>query len=384
MGLGLLSLACGGMNKSMAAPWEWESRVQSSAEYNNNPLLSVTDKKGVTGIGLDGEVTLRRADPTLNIEFAPRLRRHQYEGGGQLDSTEQFIELLVDKLYSRSAVSLNSYYNRDTTLTGEFESTGIVQVNKRRETYAVSPSFSYEMSPYLLFQLNPSYTQVQYTDATNTGLYDYTYKTVALSLVREITPKDRLSGSVSNSILDAQSIGMQTDNLGMQLTYNHELSEVTRLNVGAGWRATTNWRDLGYTTEEQSDDGWLFDLGYEQEMRRSVINLSFSRRVQPSGLGRLQQEEMVKLSLRHSIDTLLSSNLLIQWARLGELGTGTTSRALERDYLLTEFSLNRALTPEMSIGGSYRYYWQKQSGSSSVSADADVVYLTLSYRSKPN
>jgi hypothetical protein len=370
------------INSALADHWEWNPHASAALEYNDNRQLRPVNQESVSGTLLDAGVTLRRETPLSNISLSPRWRRANYSDD-DLDSSVGILDGMVERDLERGSLSVGVNYTRDTTLTSELDSSGLVQVNKRRETWNVDPEIIYQLSARSILAVNGSYSDVSYKDALSAGLVDYDYQSVSLALVRELAAKSVITASVYATRLDVTDFESQTDSYGIRINYDHEWSAATQLSLGIGTRRTDYYRSFfgGLVTIDEEEKGYLANASLAHQEHRFSWNVELSRSVSPSGVGVLQQSDTLTASVNKPLNQVLIASASIRGSQFEELTGGSTTN--KRDYATGSANLSWILAPEWSINGSYRYTWQKYENAT-ADAHSSAVYLTLHYRATPD
>ena len=366
------------VNTSFAS-WQAGGSASLSLEHNDNRQLRLENEEEVSGRLLSLSGDLKRESEVSVLEIKPRFRSMKYSSESNLDSNDQFLEISYQKENALSYFSLEADYARDSSLTSELGRTGRIQVNKRREKYEVEPSFIFELSPTLFGQLMFNFSHVSYRDAENTGLVDYDYGVVSAAIIKNFSERDTLSFSLFSSLVKFDQTENETKNSGLQLDYTRELSESTQLDLGLGGRYSEYERESGaHSVVSDDDSGYLFNIGFETQFEYNTFTMKLDRKIQPSGIGNLEQSDALYAGLRHRFTRFWSFNLNGRFRNTKRIEDGRDDT--DYKYLTSSVSLTRVIGREWFITSSYRYARQKINRDDEY-GDSNALYLTIGYNS---
>jgi hypothetical protein len=359
---------------------EWETTAQAgiTVEYNDNRRLVTQSSPEVAGYIADAAVNVQRQSENWQIAVRPRLRSSRYRGDDTLDSDDQFVSGSLDVESERAALSIPVSYSRESTLTSEFESSGIVQVNKRRNLWAVDPQWSYALRDWLTAQVATSYSEAFYEDAENTGLQNYDYRSSSVGFSGDRHAEELWSVVVYWSDYRVPDDGRKTSTYGWQGSYSGAVSDALHWSVGLGTRRSTHRYDFSfpYSDITLKDDGWLANASITLDKSAVTWHGTIKRELQPSGSGYLQLSDKLTLDVRVPLREGTSLAAAVVLSRNEDL-SGSPSAGQHRDYSRGEFALYHDLTETIRIRGAYVYSWQQYQGDKAASSNA--FYLTANY-----
>ncbi|MFY9328483.1 MAG: hypothetical protein WAO76_10755 [Georgfuchsia sp.] len=352
---------------ALAGEFQQSITLPMTLEYDSNPAMSVTDKKGVTrailtpdynlttnygideyklGLGLrverssDQEISVNRDDPSLSLGW-----QRQTEAGG---------------------FGLVAKYAEASTRFTELQESGLVQVDGTRTTYTVGGNWSKALSERSTLAADAEYKDVAYDGGGGT-LIDFTNTSAGLTYSRvlneHIEPFMRTTVShyePSSSALLSSSFNFVSVMGGV----NWKLSENLDWTGQAG-----PTRISGQTT----DSGWQGSVILHYLGRHHDALLDVGRYVSASGEGGFVEVDQVKGTWGYAIDELTRAGL-------------EASRRRNRSIIPNTVQMygvwaSRELSPFWHARLSYQYKQRKQDGLDD--ATANVLGVTLVY-SLPN
>ena len=121
-------------DSAAAAEWTLTPSGRVATAYIDNPHLLEEGGASTTGtIGEFAAVAKRRTE-RMDWTFEPRLRSARYQDDESLDSDDRSLRTQLGFATERSYWSASADLIRDTTLTSELGSTGLVQANRRHQS----------------------------------------------------------------------------------------------------------------------------------------------------------------------------------------------------------------------------------------------------------
>jgi hypothetical protein len=294
-----------------AADWQVAPSAYVGSSYADNPRLLADG--GSESSGAVGEISavMKRLTPRSELSLRPRIRSARYQEDESLDSDDRFLTAGYSWLGERANWSSELGITRDTTLTSELGSTGLVQSNRRREATSLT------VSPQIMFTervsggVQMSLSKARYIDAESTGLVDYRYQ--ALSLLSTIA----LSDAGSSLTVTAQGGELTTPGL---FGSGSDTRDAT-LRLGWSFRPSVLWNmtlSAGPSlveTDDGSDNDWVFDTDIKHQGERWSFTARGGRSQAPTGRGVLARRDELSLSLNRQLTERLSGNVGARWIR---------------------------------------------------------------------
>ena len=166
-----LALLAGQVLPAVAADYTARASFDVQATHNDNLRMSEENKVSVnkyltTPLLALGASTERTTFGLTSIFYLNKYSDSRY------DSNDMNIGLALNHKLENSAFGLNANYVRDSTITSEELTTGIVGDTAKRATrYMVSPSYQYFLSDKNMLQFQGSYIKQDY-EASDYTAYD--------------------------------------------------------------------------------------------------------------------------------------------------------------------------------------------------------------------
>lgn len=299
--------------QASAAEWQVAPAASVGSSYADNPRL--LSEGGTSSSGAIGELnaSLRRLTERSALTLRPRLRSSRYSDDEKLGSDDQFVNAGYRWLGVRSDWNMELGLTRDTTLTSELGSTGLVQSNRRHE------AASFSVAPRVMFTERVSggvqmfVVDNRYIDAAFTGLVDYRY--TMLSLFSTVL----LSDTGSAFSVTAQGGELSTDGFRGSDTRDGTLRLGWSFQPWQLWTAALSAGPSTVETDAGSDSGFVFDGELKRHGERWSLTANAGRSQSPTGRGVLTRRDEVKLTFNRSITERLSTNLGTRWVRSEDL-----------------------------------------------------------------
>lgn len=369
------ALVCGGAGVLSAAPacaaeWLVSPGVRVAGDYTDNPRM--LREGGDSSAGAVGELnaSVTRRTERTEVSMRPRIRSSRYRDDESLNSDDQYLTLALKHLAERAEWSVSTDFTRDTTLTSEIASTGIVQANRRHEGITLSGGPSFTLTERVNAGAQVYWMDNHYVDADFTGLVDYEYR--ALSLFSGFAFSD-----LSNLTLTAQ---------GGELVVPGQSSTTRDATVRLGWRYQphSSWTVEASTgpayvrTDNGTDNGAVFDLDLQYEGERWTANTNVARDLTPTGRGVLTRRDQVSAGFNRRITDRLSGGVLARWIRHQDLLPQPGVAFEEITYGRLDLRLDWRLAEHWSLalvaGGATQEYESRPGSAESYRASLSIVW----------
>ncbi len=366
-------LACQGV---AADQWFVEPSAKLEAFYDDNVRLSAARPqssfaglaRALVKAGLSTEVT--------RVGLRADLSARRYSQVAELDRTDGAVGLMAKRQLERHRVGLDASFDYDSTLTSEVQTSGLVQVNKRRSKWFVSPSWEYSLSPRAQLDLVLSYQDVTYEDVELIPLFDYRFARAGLTASYTLSERTQVFGRLSYDQYEAEQVKTESDNFGLEAGASYLLSETMSILAYTGVRHSKAEIPTLRGVEETDNTGPLFELRLSKRFETGELQLTADRSLLPSSNGTLLDTTGLSLSLDYRLSPAWRFRISAAGYR-NRNPDGEVSRN-DRDYLAVAPGLERRLSDSLRLGLSYRYRWQ----SYEVDRDdavSNAVFLTLNY-----
>ncbi|WP_129779371.1 hypothetical protein [Peristeroidobacter soli] len=299
--------------QASAAEWRVMPSAYVGTSYAENPRLRVDDNDSVSGAIGELKASLQRVTERSELSLRPRFVAARYSDDESLDSDDQFVTGGYRWMGERSEYNIELGLTRDTTLTSELGSTGLVDSNRRHQTgtFTVAPKvmFTERVSGGLQMYLADN----RYIDADATGLVNYRYG--ALSLFSSIV----LTDAGSSLTVTAQAGRLTTEGLFAQETRDGTLRLGWSFQPWLLWSASLSAGPSTVETALANDTGWVFDGEIKRLGDRWSLTAAASRNQSPTGRGVLTRRDEAKLSFDRALTERLSASIAARWIRSEDL-----------------------------------------------------------------
>ncbi|NEV60737.1 outer membrane beta-barrel protein [Thiorhodococcus minor] len=359
-----------------AEQWYVEPRASLQAFYDDNVRLSVASPVSSSGGTATGEVEAGRRSEISDIGLSAKVIARRYADASDLDETDSALGFTSAYQWGLSRFGLDASFDYDSTLTSEIATSGLVQVNKRRERVLVSPSWTYNLGSRAQARAGASYQEITYEDVELIPLFNYSFATADLTLTYGLSERATLFGRASYAKYDADQVDTTSDSVGAEVGASYALSETLALTTYAGLRNTKAETPTLLGTEETENSGPLFQLELKKTFDRGQLRVSADRSVVPSSSGTL----LDTTALAASVDYELAPRWKFLFSARGYRNRTPDgeSSGYDRDYFSFSPGIRHKLTRSLSVDLSYRYRWQEYD-SRDKDAVSNAVFLSLRY-----
>src|SRR5262249_21404996 len=185
------------------------------------------------------------------------------------NADNQFVDGMLQYTGERSQWNASLNLTRDTTLTSELGSTGIVQGSRRHESASISGGPTFLLSERISAAAQVYLLDSRYPDPGLSGLVDYRYH--ALSLTTSIAGSERSTFAVTaqGGELNVPDQDSRTRDANLRLAWTWQLHSLWTLDASVG---------PAYVESEYGhDNGTLFDVSVQRRGERWTLNTGLGR-----------------------------------------------------------------------------------------------------------
>lgn len=343
-GLTLCAAATLCAQQASAADWRLVPSAFVGTSYADNVRLQPDG--GDSSEGAIGELSasLKRVTERSELSLRPRFHSSRYSDDESLDSDDQFVTAGYRWTGERSEWNTEIGFTRDTTLTSELGSTGLVQSNRRHEAGSLT------VAPQVMFTERVSggvqmfVTSNRYVDADFTGLVDYRY--AALSLFSTVV----LTDTGSALTITAQGGELSTEGFFGSQTRDGSLRLGWSFQPWPLWTASLSAGPSIVDTAAASDSGYVFDGEIERRGERWSFTANAGRSQSPTGRGVLTRRDEVRLGFNRFLTERLSTAVAAKWIRAEDLVPQQGGAvAYQVDYGRLDIDTNWRLSRDWSL-----------------------------------
>ncbi len=369
--VGLMSLLPGAVD---AAQWYSESSAAAQSLYDDNIRLTSGAHNAVAGMVLAGAINGGRRTETTDVNLSGEAALKKYSGEEDLDTNDFDLGLEVTHRTERDTFVLNGALKLDSTLSSEIESSGLMELRRRRIQKRFALSWTHALSERTSLKLGYSHIDTTYRNRENSGLINYTYQVMESMLSYSLSPKTLLYSTLTYSLYKGEDDArIRTQDLGFMVGANHEFSETFSAGGSVGVRYADTESRFARSTE---DAGYLLSADIKRTFERMTVDGRFSRNVLPSGSGALLVTDRLSLRAGYRVDERLSLHLDTVVYR--NTSTDEDDKSRDRVFWSVKPRVRWKLARWWLIEGSYRYRRQRYDNTGRT-ADSNAVFLSARY-----
>lgn len=372
----LFAIVTLGSTAAQAAEWYVESQVQTQTSYDTNVRLSPTDKIDTAAGMVSPEVRIGRRTEALDLSLLGRADLNGYLDPSSLSSVDGKLRFTGNYTTPRDKLGLETGVNHDTTLTTEVTDTGDLTEAARVTTVDVVPSWSHALSEIDTIDVAAGYVNTSYdTDS----LTDYVFYSGQVGWSRRVTEIDTLQTVAYTGRFEAEDSGDTTaDIVGLLFGWSRQFSEQVSARLAVGPEYVISRFDEAGGRETDRQLGYRIDgvLAYQMD-ELTRLDLSGSRKTEPSGSGETVTRNQLQVALIHRVDPLFTVRL--DATVLQNRDTGSNSGNSDRFYYAIQPRAIWRLDQDTDLAASYRFRSQDFSDNRDT-ASSHAVFLTLTHR----
>lgn len=337
--------------------WSADASAAAAVEWSDNPRMNPRGGDSVVGANVSAGLDMQGRSEVLALNASGSFRSLRYDKDEDLNRDDQFIDGSLRREYERQSFDLDVGLDRESTLTSELESTGLVKANKRRTTGYIGSTWLFEVNEEVSLRIGGRYSDIQYQDAADTGLVDYSTSSISASstwLLSEIFQSS--IGWYLNEVRTPLR-GQETDSYGWQGVFRRELDANSFATFKLGTRRTRQSYNFASSLVEFPNDGWLIETEFTRELSSGRISGGLARTADPSG-GVLQQRDRIYGSISHEMTAFTGIWLRGDLSEFRELAGASDPQ--QRDYRRFDASYYWQFSPGWRVTAAYIYAWQQR------------------------
>ncbi len=347
-------------------------RISLRTEYDTNKRLSLptgnTDlDRSSYGVLTQGGLLFGVKAEKYQIELDNSVSINRYVTDLDLDSDDVNIDFSSNYIFSeRVSIGLNADYQRDTTLTGELEVTGLVQDNVIRDQFSLTPNWSYVLDETSTVFASYSHREVDYEESQVNTFFDYTTDYFSLGYNNQLTSD--FSGNINFSTLLFEVPDANRDTLEFTLNvgFSYQPFETWSTSFSVGGRfneteITSNFPTGPSTfvsiTSSSETVGYVMSANVDKELENGTIGLAYSRSTSAQGNGRLELLERFSVSYRQEIAETIRFSLNGGVNLTTSSGSEQSNR--DRTYYFVRPNLLWTIDQNIKLNAGYQYRLQE-------------------------
>lgn len=322
-----------------AAEWSVQSAAQVQALSETNPRLASGGAPDAQSGVADLTLLLSRSTELTHIAIDARGALRRYTRDTALDRDDQQLTLNVTHRGETYELASQFAAARDTTLTSELGTTGIIQDNLRHDSLVASIGPVFHLTERTHAGASVAWQRSRYARTRNTALVDYDYRSAALSVGHDYSENGDIGLTVTAGRLGSDGNAGDISSMDARIKAGYRVSDRWQGSLSAGLSRVR--------TAGRQQSGSVFSGTLTRQAERYSLNANLGRSVAPTGRGLLSRRDeaglQVNVRLLENLDAVASYSLV-----------------RSRDYVpLSGFSINdvRYTRGEMSMNWLFARDW---------------------------
>lgn len=388
---------------------DWESipDIRLEVEANDNPRLGQNpDERGIdaeeledhtaTRMLFDGRVQLRNAGQRGEVTLQPRIRLDTYSDEIDDDLERQDFYLNVRSAYRwpRSTAGFRANLARESILSAELVDTGVLDptdpvddpgdnetglltlLDEFRNRANISPYAELSLSERSALLVEARYIDVSYTGPDLRNRTDFSDLSLSVGVGRTIDDRTGASASLIASRYEADANGNETDTVGVEGSFNRELSEIWSFSLTTGLQRS----DFAFVDEngERVDNAatnYTLDLSFSKRTEIASLDIGLFRLLNPNAVGFLTERNELRVLYRRQLRERLRAGIGFRAVETGALD----GDSIDREYFRADFDLEWSFTPAWALSVRYGAVDQRFSGDR-LDGNANLFSIGAVYR----
>ena len=306
---GLVLIMAGWRSETLAAEWSAVPSLSVKGIYNSNLLLRDGNNE-VWGNWVTPAVKFKGSTEALAVEGESRADFVHYVGDQDRAFTNIFLPLRASYHSDRHTLGFEGGFTRDNTLRGELLTTGLVLEFTQRNMWTATPSWKIGITERLSWTSRYNFVDASYQDGQRLGLFDYRVHGGTAGPTYNLTELDQIQLTSEYTLVGIPSAGLESTYYGLQGTWTHDFGDQLIGSVGGGGRFVNSDLDIpGSGSVSSHEIVWLYSASLSKQYEQTTIRVDGSRRINPSGFGRLLQTDRVGGSLIYHVNETLTASL---------------------------------------------------------------------------
>lgn len=342
--------------EASSAEWSAVPSLSVKGIYNSNLLLRDGNNE-VVGNWVTPAVTFKGATESLSVEGETRADFVHYFGDQDRSYTNIFLPLRLSYRSDRHTLGFEGGFTRDNTLRGELLATGLVLDFTQRNMWTANPSWKIGINERLSWTSGYNFVDASYQDGQRLGLFDYRVHGGTAGPMYNLTELDQIQFTGEYTLVSISSIGLESTYYGAQGTWTHDFGDRLIGSVGGGGRfVSSDLNTPGSGSVNSHEMVWVYHAFLSKQYEQTTIRVDGSRRINPSGFGRLLQTDRVGGSLIHRVNETLTASLSGGLYFVSGLATSPLSRPLPSTrFLSVSPSISWNFAESWTVEGTYTF-----------------------------
>ncbi len=376
-----------------AAAYEVTVTPQANAmlEYDENKLLSIEDFPATWQGALTASARVEVRDPVTDITLRPRVTVRRFTDESALDAEDLILPIEAERRFARSALGLTAEFARRPQYEADLTEAVLDVGGRDRDEISLTPVWTWFANPQSQIQLYGGYTKVSFEESERTAsISSYQFWSAGTVLIHQASERLQITLGGFWTRFDPDGEQNNATTIGGQLGTSFAFSDTLSLDASAGYTVS----DLEFQTltfvfdpttfqivpvildEEETEGGFIFNVGATKRFERGEVEAGFERRLSPSSQGAQTELETLRGAA--------SYRLRERWTVRADVTfddrtfQGDTDRARDRSLLTARANLVWRFSEHWRVEAGYRYRLLERD-QDDFSSDASAVTLTVRY-----
>lgn len=375
---------------SSAAQYKAESSVLSNVQYNDNVFLTDSDRTSSTSFMVfpQFDLSIEEANWNTDLEFHVRATKYSVD---ELDNAEQHYKASARYEEEKDVYSIDVRYDVTSSLNTESSDFGLVRTQVDRDTFSLSPRYTFYLTPRTSFSVAYTFSDVEYEETVSSGFVPYQTHVPSFSVLYLVSERTQVNFVLAYTDYNRDDGEPGFETIVSQLVYNYRFTENITGNFSVGFskrdvtQSTTGLPVFFLGTEirqvvedENVTRGAVYGIDLTQKIYNGEIIYNARKDDQVSSFGSLDEVYDVGVSLRKRMSDLWSYSLSTSYTEVNNIGFGTVFSS--RTTLNFRGYLRYSLRRNLHMTGSYLYASREfDSQTSDSRPDSNSIYLGLQY-----
>jgi hypothetical protein len=323
-----------------ALEWSETRAVTASVTSDENIFLTPGAERRTSHSSVAASLDVSARNPGFTFGVSPSVVALRY-GDAAVDRTNVLTTYRLGLARPRHDWTLGGSYTRESTLTSEFESSGLLDLDVERTYRQAFTAFNRILGPKGRIGLSASASRAGFDAEQSSPFDDYGYNSVQLSYSRQTTTRSSWRFSVGESLFDSTPGGLDSTQKSVQAVWSRRFSPVLDVGIGAGAIAIER---VGGRERDQSAS---YTFSVTRTWPRWVVQAAGGRDVSPQSLGVATLED----SLTVNAQRRLSDRVNIGLAWRGARGASTFLEIFDfdREYEQTSATVDWRITRRLNL-----------------------------------
>lgn len=358
-------LACWGTT-GLAAEWSLVPSMSTKGVYNDNLLLTPLPHDPTYGYWISPTVEFAGKTERLEVSSKAALDFVNYYGGETREFTNVLLPIQIRYRTEKDEWGFAGGFNRDNTLMGELQTTGLVLRFTQRNMWNANPTWTHTLTENMTFQGAVQFTNTSYENGLRLSLVDYQVWGSSAGLTYQYSERDRLqlSATYTNFHTTNAPSELRVSMPGALATLSHEFTEDLEASIYGGPRFLYSSSLMTNTRVTGKDVVWIYGTSLSKRFDKAVLQASLGREIMPSGFGLLLQTDRARLTFSYNFSETIAASFDLSGYRIAGVSPLANGGTLSENRLLY-------CTPQ--IDWKFSEWWKMELAYSLRMRDADSI-----------